>query len=123
MSGDYWKDLLALALVLLCATAFTYVCFRFLSVIVTLDIAIARGLTPPQPVASDRPTGTMPFINMPPRAVPQDPTDGEFIPYTDEEAFLNERARQLRKEHGLDDTSLDAALEEIIKQKQESQKQ
>ncbi len=114
---------------LFAAACVIYVAFRFLSLVLTLDMAMLREFkyqaintgqaisTASQAVTSAeeamkansvQPSKLREFI-----AARMSPTQGDFTPYSEEEAFINESVEHLRRQ-GLNDDELDAFVRQAV---------
>ena len=100
--------LLASALLLLGLACVIYVAYRFLIIVLSLDAAIlhefkgqgrnVEKMAKAGPIQEDK---LKSFIQ-----ARMTPTEGDFVPQSDEEAFINEQVEHLRRQ-GLTDEELD----------------
>jgi hypothetical protein len=118
-SNSYYVFLCAItlagALGFFAVSACIYVAFKFLSLAISLDAALLREfkvqnqhdikMDANNPITSDK---LKSFI-----ASRFTPTDGDFVPYSDEEAFLNERVAELRAK-GLTDEELQSFIKQAV---------
>lgn len=91
-----------------------YVAFRFLSIAISLDSAILRGIKNKpqeqvqQPTEPPLESKLREFISS--RLAP---TQGDFVPYADEVAFLNEQVESLRSK-GLTEEELNQFIRQAV---------
>jgi hypothetical protein len=98
----------------LCLTAFAaslYVALRFLLLVISMEAGILREFKNSSK-AVDRALSDIPEKEAKLKSFIQSrmaPTDGEFVPQSDEEAFINEQVDHLRRQ-GMTDDELDAFI-------------
>lgn len=95
-----------LGIALIGLTCMVYVAWRFLAVIAGLEMQMLREIINQQRgVAVVNPLVAAGHVK---------PTQGDFVPYNDEEAFINERAAELRRE-GLAPSDLEEFVRQAVK--------
>jgi hypothetical protein len=92
-----------------------YVAFRFLSLVVSMEAGILREFKG-NSKAVDKALADIPQKEAKLRefiAARMSPTEGEFVPQSDEEAFINEQVEHLRRQ-GMTDDELDAFVRQAV---------
>lgn len=92
-----------------------YVAFRFLSLVTSMEAGILREFRSSSK-AVGKALSDIPEKESKLRSFIQSrmtPTEGEFTPYSDEEAFINEQVEHLRRQ-GMTDEELDAFVRQAV---------
>lgn len=103
------------SVLLFALAAVVYVSFRFLALVLSMEVGILKEFKVQRP-AMDKALADIPekeaklkdFIR-----ARMSPTEGDFTPYSDEEAFINENVEFLRRQ-GMTDDELDAFIRQAV---------
>lgn len=112
----WWQLCLVLlcgAIALVAAASFVYVTFRFLSMALSLDAALLRefkGIRTPQAhqAALTLDDQLKQFINS-----RMKPTDGDFVPSSEEDLFINEQVNRLREQGDFSEEEIKQFVHEL----------